>query len=166
MTTRDLRLVRTMRRQGIVYPRITLREARRAGLPLSLACALLQKESGGGKNEFGHDPTSSIPEAWMGKTVTRIRYLYYKRNRQRGAGMQGVGPCQLTWWATQDRADALGGCWKPGPNMRVGFSALRALIRAHGIQSGAAAYNGSGPAAVKYGEDFLAKARAWHKVLA
>ena len=75
--------------------------------------------------------------------------------------MQGVGPCQLTWFSFQDDADKLGGCWKPQVNMRVGFQRLASLVRTHGDSVGARMYNGSGDAAVAYSADLLKKAAAW-----
>jgi len=152
-----------MRAHGIVYPRIALREARVTGLPLHFACALLQKESSGGANVFGHDPVR--PPQAFGGSVNLLRYKKYKRLRERGFGNQGVGSCQLTSAGLQDRADQAGGCHLPGPNMRVGFSTLRALIRTLGPEHGAARYNGSGPAAVAYGRDLVQKAGIWRIVL-
>ena len=58
--------------------------------------------------------------------------------------MQGVGPCQLTWWELQDAADAQGGCWRPEINMRVGFGHLAALVKRYGECRRRAPYNGSG----------------------
>ena len=63
-------LIERLRAAGLVAPRTTVREAERAGLPLALACALLEKESSGGRNVFGHDPTIF---AGAGK-VTRANY--------------------------------------------------------------------------------------------
>jgi hypothetical protein len=159
----DEQLVAVMRAHGIVSPRIALREARVTGLPLHFACALLQKESSGGVNVFGHDPVR--PPQVFGGPVNLLRYRKYKRLRQRGFGNQGVGPCQLTSTGLQERADQAGGCHLPGPNMRVGFSTLRALIRAVGPERGAARYNGSGAAAAAYGRDFVQKAGIWQTVL-
>ncbi len=129
-------------------------------LPLSLAYALFQQESGF-RNVFGHDPVRSI----RGGAVTKARYLYYKARRKRGLGMQGVGPGQLTWYATQDRADALGGCWKYGVNVRVALATLKANIRANGYAKGIERYNGSGPAAVRYSREVRAKQKRWHAIL-
>ena len=53
----DRQLVKLMREHAIVLPRITLQEARRAGLELAVACGVLEQESRGGDNVFGHDPT-------------------------------------------------------------------------------------------------------------
>jgi hypothetical protein len=162
----DKKLLALMKAHGVVNPAQTLKATRATGLPLHYACAMLWKESLGGQNVFGHDPTASIPRSWMGKTVTKARYVVYKKNRKAGLGMQGVGPTQLTWYAFQDRADALGGCWNPYANMLVGFAVLRANIKLHGPQKGAARYNGSGPMADRYGRDFIVKANRWKAWLA
>lgn len=138
--------------RGIRYPKTTVREARKAGLPLSLACAFLMQESAGGQNVFGHDPVANPVK---GGKVTKSRYLEYKTNRKRGLGMQGVGPMQLTWYAYQDAADAIGGCWKVSCNMRVGFRLVTDLIKQHGTRSGIRHYNGAGPAAERYASEVL-----------
>ena len=50
---------------------------------------------------------------------------------------------QLTSPGLQDRADALGGCWKVDPNIRVGVEYLAGNIQRLGLYRGVAAYNGS-----------------------
>jgi hypothetical protein len=154
-----------MHEHGIVYPATTILEANRAHLKLSIACALLDQETGGGTNEFGHDPTSSIPVSWRGRFVTRSRYAYYRVRRRLGKGMQGVGPCQLTYWSIQDRADALGGCWKPWINMHVGFGDLAGMIREYGMHDGLRRYNGSGAAAEHYAGQVTERIGPWHERL-
>ena len=162
MTKRDRTIV-ALRDHGIVNPIWTYDEAKAALLPLSLAAALLDQESGGGRNVFGHDPTIFIGAG----TVTRWSYARYKLRRRLSGNrlMQGVGPVQLTWWAKQDRADSLGGCWAPRCNMRVGFEDLAANIRRDGLHAGIAAYNGSGAAAQRYADSVLHRARYWKAVL-
>jgi hypothetical protein len=157
------KLVRVLRAHGIVNPKWTIAAAKKAGLKLAYACAMLDKESGGGHNEFGHDPTIFVGAG----VVTRLKYAAYKKRRKASGNraMQGVGPTQLTWWSTQDKADAIGGCWKPLCNMIVGFTSLAALIRKYGPQAGAARYNGTGPAADAYGRDFMVKVRKWNAIL-
>jgi peptidoglycan hydrolase-like protein with peptidoglycan-binding domain len=157
----DHALITRLRAGGIVTPRIAIAEARRAGLPLAYACALLEKESSGGHNVFGHDASifSGAGE------VTRDKYLAYKRLRGK-TKMQGVGPAQLTWWELQDAADREGGCWRPEVNMRIGFRHLAALMRQHGEADGARRYNGSGAAAAAYSKDLLSRARRWERILA
>ena len=158
------RLIERLRAEGVARPQAVVEEARRAGLRLALACALLEKESGGGRNVFGHDPTIFVGAG----EVTRAKYREYKKRRVASGNrqMQGVGPCQLTWWEFQDTADREGGCWRPEVNMRVGFRHLVALINQHGEADGARRYNGSGDAAEAYSRDLLAKAKIWDAKLA
>lgn len=160
MRPRDAKSVRRLRRAGFVYPVRTVWAARKAGISIASAAALLEKESYRGKNVFGHDVVANPVK---GGAVTKRRYAAYKRYRKAGKGMQGVGPCQLTWYEFQDRADALGGCWRPAINMLVGFQLLRQLVRDKGLQQGAAAYNGQGAAAQAYGRDFVEKKRKWQQ---
>jgi hypothetical protein len=162
--TREEHSVDVMRAHGIVNPLIAYEEAVRSRLPLDLACALLDQESGGGRNVFGHDPTICV--GWG--SVTYLKYVAY-RIRRRNSGnrlMQGVGPVQLTWWSTQDEADREGGCWRPRFNMRVGFRHLHYNVLRYGLHPGVAAYNGSGPAAQHYADVVLERADVWKRRLA
>lgn len=130
------------------------------GLPLSMACAMLQMETNGA-NVFGHDPVRRGQV--FGGRVTRARYLFYKA-RRRALGNQGVGPCQLTSTFLQDDADRRGGCWKPLHNMEVGFLFLRGLYQKHGTaQLAFQFYNGSGAAAVHYGDVAANLVGVWHR---
>ena len=116
----------------------------RHGVPVSLVCAVLEVETGF-QNVFGHDsvrnPVKSPPRGLL--AVTQDRYKQYLRFRRQGLGNQGVGPMQLTSPGLQDRADALGGCWKVDPNIRVGVEYLAGNIQRLGLYRGVAAYNGS-----------------------
>jgi hypothetical protein len=47
-------------------------------------------------------------------------------------------------------------------SMGVGFSFLKQLQAQHGREGGFAAYNGSGPAAVAYGQRAMERAAIWH----
>jgi hypothetical protein len=127
-----------------------------AGLNIALAASLLIQESGGGENIYGHDPTIFVGAG----QVTEANYQVYLAERRHSGNtlMQGVGPCQLTYWSLQDAADRLGGCWKPLCNMRVGFSHLAEAIRRSGLRAGVAAYNGSGPAAEAYAQEVIQRA--------
>lgn len=152
-----------IRAHGGRYEDIIIREAKRSGLPVALLCALVEKESGF-SNVFGHDPTIFAGAG----TVTKQKYLDYKKRRgpQGKGGMQGVGPCQLTWWTLQDRADRLGGCWMPGPNIRVGAAHLKSLVEAHGLADGLRRYNGDGAMAQAYSRDMLRRKAVWDARLA
>ena len=159
-------VARAIRAHGGRYETVVVREARRVRLPVALACAIVEKETGF-RNVFGHDavrnPIKSPPGGLL--AVTRENYAQYLEHRRQGLGNQGVGPMQLTSPGLQDRADQLGGCWQPGPNIRVGLEFLAGNIRRLGLRPGVVAYNGSGPAAQRYGDDVLARARLWEQRL-
>lgn len=146
------------KRNGIVNPIISYNEARRAGLSYAVLCAVLEQESGGGHNVFGHD---AVRNPIKGGRVTKQRYLQYKQYRQRGYGMQGVGPMQLTYYGYQDLADRLGGCWKPKYNIRIGANKLAKDIHRSGLYGALKAYNGSDA----YARQVMARVRKWQRIL-
>jgi len=167
LTPADLLLVPKLRSLDVQFPVYTLRAAKQTGVPIALAASILRQETDGGHNEWGHDPTIFIggydakhAKHWGEEPVTKAAYLAYKlqRGKTGEGGMQGVGPCQLTWYALQDAADAAGGCWKPYPNMLVGFGHLAQLIKRNGFRIGIAAYNGDGPAAQAYANIVISRA--------
>jgi hypothetical protein len=130
------------------------------GLELAAAATLLEKESSGGRNVYGHDPVQTGGFYEKGGPVTKESYLQYKAHRGE-LGAQGVGPTQLTLPAFQDRADARGGCWDWRVNALVGFEVLSGLIKAKGVRSGFRGYNGSGPAAEAYATDAMKRLQVW-----
>jgi RNA polymerase-binding transcription factor DksA len=154
----DAELSRVMKQNGIVKPAATLRVAREVALALPLACALLEQESSGGHNVFGHD---NVRNPIKGGNVTKARYLEYKRYRDLGLGSNGVGPTQLTWSGYQDRADELGGCWVYDVNLRVGFGVLGANIRQSGVYRGYWNYNGG----EAYARQVMPKLQRWQSLL-
>ncbi len=127
---------------------MTVAEAERTGLPLAVGCVMLMLETSGGHNVFGHDRTP-LPDDRLpyrkGGPVTEATYRAYKEMRgpdgKGPGGRQGVGPTQLTWHTLQDRADALGGCWIPEINIRIGFETLAGHVRRHGVRDAFALYN-------------------------
>lgn len=150
-----------MRRRGITDPGLTLRVARAVGLPLAYACTLLELETSGGRNVFGSDPGYHGPH--KGLPVTQDRYREYRRYAAETGEHNGVGYTQLTSEGLQVRADELGGCWRPEPNVRVGFGFLHDLIEEAGsAELGFTRYNGS-PA---YGRRALGLAAEWQRYLA
>lgn len=158
---RNILLARKAKKYRMKNALRTVIEAKRAKMPVSLGFALVEQETGDGANVFGHDPTIYAGAG----TVTESKYKAYKRRRGHSQ-MQGVGPLQLTWWATQDAADKLGGCWVPKNNLRVGFATLAALIRQYGYAKGIERYNGSGPRAVAYSRSVRERQEKWHRRLA
>lgn len=163
MNHKDLIYARRAKRYGMQNSLRIVIEAKRASIPISLGFALAEQETGKAINEFGHDPTRSIPDSWKGTTVTRTKYRYYKAHRR--FGYQGVGPLQLTWGPTQDVADRLGGCYKPAYNFRVGFATLAALIKTYGMWAGVSRYNGAGSAARAYANSVISRMHKWHRRL-
>jgi hypothetical protein len=162
MKPRDLPYLIRAKRGGARYARVLIEEARREDVPLSLAFAICEQETGFA-NIFGHDPTIFVGAG----RVTRGKYFAYRRQRRpngRG-GMQGVGPMQLTYFSIQDEADHEGGCWKPRFNIRVGLRTLRANIRQHGQHEGIARYNGTGDAAERYARQVEGRQGRWHAIL-
>lgn len=156
-----LKRARIARRHGQKYPFLTAYEANKAGLTPALGYALAEQETGTSRNVYGHDPVRN--PAPKGGHVTKRNYLgTYLPARRRGLGMQGVGPLQLTWYATQDVADRLGGCYRRRYNLRVGFRTLAALIRQYGYADGIRRYNGSGPAADAYSRSVRSRAAKWY----
>lgn len=152
---------------GIRNPQLVIETAQATGLELAAAAAMLEKESSGGRNLWGHDAVATGGAYNKGDEVTQGAYLRYKQAIETGrAGRQGVGPCQLTYYTLQDQADNLGGCWDPRHNLRVGFQHLAGLIRAHGVKDGFRRYNGTGTAADRYADDVMAKLGAWRARLA
>ena len=141
------------------------RIAAEEGLEPAAAAVVLVKESGGGRNVWGHDDVDTGDIYTKGSPVTRDAYLRYKARRD-VLGAQGVGPCQLTYPPLQDQADALAGCWDWSSNVRVGLRHLAGLIRAYGDREGFRRYNGSGPAAENYGRHAVALLGDWRIRLA
>lgn len=143
---------------GIVYPILSWQAAQKTGVDFAILCAVLEQETAGGHNVYGHDP------GWFcgAGTVTQANYRTYKAGRA-AHNAQGVGPMQLTWPPYQDQADAAGGCWKPAANIATGADILAQLLHDHGNWRDAlTAYNGS----TTYADEVLAKAAAWRARLA
>jgi len=165
VTQGDRRLARLVDEiSDSAYGALVVAEARRAGLPVSLACALVEQESGF-RNVFGHDRVR-WPQIRGGR-VTRARYVRYRALR-RACGNQGVGVTQLTATAFQTRASRLGGCWKVTYQLRVGFEELARLIGKYGRYRGLASYN-AGEAGWKNGRGYAdqveSRMRRWHERL-
>jgi murein DD-endopeptidase MepM/ murein hydrolase activator NlpD len=147
-----------LRAAGARYESEIVRESKRSGVAVPLICAVLEVESGF-RNVFGHDKVRNPIKSPDGGLleVTAERYRRYLDYRRQGLGNQGVGPMQLTSPGLQDRADALGGGYAVGPNIRVGVEYLAAKIKERGLYRGVAAYNGS----TVYADKVLAREKVW-----
>ena len=158
-------VVDTLKAWGIQRPEQVVEISARTGLPLALGCAILDQESGGGRNVWGHDGGANVRTGGTytpGAPVTREAYERYRKLADAMVIIrQGVGPMQLTARSWQDAADARGGCWDPYANTLAGFTGLVALVNRYGLPDGVRRYNGSGEAAERYRDTVLARYRAW-----
>lgn len=167
---RDIALANKAKKKGMQNSLRIILEARRTGIPISLAFALIEQESTNGANVWGHD--DGKPFEGAGK-VTKENYRKYKWLRDRGGkgqgGMQGVGPAQLTHWSFQDEADRRGGAWKPKHNISTAFDHLSHLIQMEGKSKGLAIYNAGATNwrnGIGYANSVQTKQKKWHKALA
>lgn len=144
---------------AILIPDIAVKHAQWVGCDLAAACVMLILESSGGRNVFQG-----------GEPVTEESYRAYLATRDE-TGARGVGPTQLTWPPLQDEADALGGCWVPEVNCRVGFKLLDAHIRAHGHREAFGRYRAGwgwaqDPDAVAYVDEAMGLLATWQAIVA
>lgn len=157
--------VDTLAAWGIQLPADVAEISARTGLPLALACALLEQESGGGHNVWGHDGGAGVRTGGSykpGGPVTAANYATYRKLADPGVIIrQGCGPCQLTSRSWQDAADARGGCWDPRANMLAAFTGLVTMINQWGLPDGVRRYNGSGVGAEAYRDSVLTRYRTW-----
>jgi len=157
MTATDKEKIQIAANLGIKMPFRAMKVSHAVPIPYGVLCAFLEQESGGGQNIYGHDP------GWFcGKgPVTRENYAVYKAGRA-AHNSQGVGPMQLTYYAFQDRADALGGCWRPYVNMLVGAQILKEyFVKYKTWHLAAYHYNGSGEAAERYADAVTEKIKKY-----
>ena len=160
---RDLQLARKAKRAGANYSLRIILEARRAELPISLAFALVEKESGF-RNIFGCDDGSILCH----KPVTHARVLQLLHHVQGGGVSNGVGLTQLTWPGYIRLAEREGGAHKERVQLKVGFSVLRGHILAHGERRGLASYNAGdpwSPAGQRYATQVEVLQSKWHRIL-
>jgi hypothetical protein len=158
LSSRDRQLARRLARMGIRKPFVTVAALRKAHIKPQTAVALLRKESGGGRHVFGHDHGSNLPDRppYSGHNVTerRAKLLFAS------PFSNGVAETQLTSKSFVQIARRRGGEWRPFINMWTGFELLGTLIRDHGVQDGAARYNGGNSSlgernGAAYGRDFV-----------
>lgn len=156
--------IRTATKYGIANAGAAAVACRRAGIPFFVACALLEKESGG-RNIYGHDRGGAFSGA--GDTqVTDINFMRFLTLVFGGQTSNGVGPCQITYKGyfpiMLDRglnpADPL-------DNMTFGFELLAANYRTAGTwELAGARYNGGGnpnASARAYGADLQHRITQW-----
>ena len=174
---------------GLVNADLIVQAATATGIPLAIAAAMIQKESGG-KNVYGHDgsvetgpgvfSTRYGPVVIGGTTyaqgsnipVTQGNFAEFLRRVTAGKKSNGVGPAQLTYagyfkqYPTYEFWDALA-------NIKFGLTILADYLDGDtsdaSISSAGARYNGGtnpGEKALAYGADLLTKTKAWRAKLA
>jgi hypothetical protein len=152
---RDVLLARRARRAGAKHALKTIRLARRVGVPISWAFALVDQESGF-RNIFGHDRGSIL----HGLPVTPGRVAILLRHVNDGGASNGVGLTQLTWPPYIKRAQRQGGAHKPKVQIAVGLDILK-QVSGGDYRGRAWQYNG----ARSYQAQIAAKQARWHRVL-
>jgi hypothetical protein len=162
---RAVSAIAVMHQYGLVLAEELIVAAAAEGAEPAVAATLMAGESNA-RNVWGNDPVDTGGAYVKGGPVTRENYLAYRALIRTGRiGRQGCGPAQATSAYYQDLADSLGGCWDPVANMRAGLRGLQQLIARYGVQGGAQRYNGSGSAAVTYGQNFVARYQTWQNRL-
>lgn len=165
--TYHARLIKAAAQHGIVDPTNALNAAVYTGVNFSVVCTSLLMESWGGKNVWGGDPGGdALPSQWFEHPVTPSEWNVYWANVKRGLTTNGCGGMQLTSEGLQQSANNLGGCWLPGPNFKVGAIFMRQLLAEVGdnVERAYQDYNGSGSAAIRYGQNAAALEAQLHWV--
>ena len=142
--------------------------ARRADVPLAVAAALAELESGG-RNVFGHD-AGGVHSAPRGTDVpvTRKSYQELVARVAQGETSNGVGPAQITWPPYFAQAAERGlRLWEPEDNLAFGLEILRGHLggdlSAEGIARAGTLYNAGtlSDGVTAYGRRLAAATRAW-----
>lgn len=174
---------------GLVNADLIVQAATATGIPLAIAAAMIQKESGG-KNVYGHDGSAETgpgvfstkygPVVIGGTTyaqgsdipVTQGNFAEFLRRVTAGEKSNGVGPAQLTYAGYFKQAPDYP-FWDALANIRFGLTILADYLdddfSDSSISSAGVHYNGGtspGSKALAYGADLLAQTKIWRARLA
>lgn len=146
--------------------------SRRAGVPLSVAAALAEVESGG-RNVFGNDRGGVFSRPGRPDVpVTPERVAELRRRVAAGETSNGIGPAQITWPPFFDRADAAGlDLADPEDNLTLGLTILaehaRGDLSPAGLERAGTLYNAGTLAGgvTDYGRRLARAAAAWEERL-
>jgi len=132
------------------------RYAKRTGVGLSLAFALVEQESGF-RHIFGHDYGGPFP----GLAVTRSRYRKLVAHIKRGGYSNGVGFLQITYPVYLIEHPGL---WRKRANLKFGLAVIKNYIKVYGERKGLGAYNG-GPSNPQwdYADLVIWRKRRWQR---
>lgn len=162
MATDETKLIEMIKGAGFSFGPAIVAEAKREGVRLALALALVEQESGF-RNIFGCDSGKQLDTApWCHQPVTSERVKELIAFVGRGGTSNGVGLTQLTSIDLIKQAEAEGGAHKVVAQCRVGFRFLHGLIERNQERAGIGAYNGgeSNPN-FKYADSVLALRGKW-----
>jgi hypothetical protein len=156
------KLIQMVKDEGFSFGPAIVSEARRAGVQLALALALVEQESGF-RNIFGCDSghrRNSAP--WCHQDVTHERVQELISLVDSGGVSNGVGLTQLTSIGLIKQAESEGGAHTVDAQCRVGFRFLHDLIERHHEREGIGAYNGGeANPNMRYADSVLALRAAW-----
>lgn len=146
--------------------------SRRAGVPLSVAAALAEVESGG-RNVFGNDRGGVFSRPGRPDVpVTPERVAELRRRVAAGETSNGIGPAQITWPPFFDRADAAGlDLADPEDNLTLGLTILaehaRGDLSPAGLERAGTLYTAGTLAGgvTDYGRRLARAAAAWEERL-
>jgi hypothetical protein len=162
MNAQDREYVRRARANGAQHAYRIILEARRAGIPLSWAFALVEQESGF-RNIFGCDwgegsNRFSAPYCRVPVTQARIRTLL-AHGKPNGVGLTQLTDFSYVRRAERTKAARAYGAHLPANQIRVGMEVLKEKTGGH--MDEAWRYNG----AFSYQREIQAKQRRWHNIL-
>lgn len=149
-------------------PAAIVAAAGRAGVPVAVAAALAELETGG-RNVYGHDRGGvfAAPDGAL-VPVTPESLAELRARVAAGERSNGVGPAQITWPPLFDRADALGlDLAEPEDNMTLGLMVLaehaRGDLSPAGLERAGTLYNAGTLAegVTDYGRRLARAAAAW-----
>ena len=174
---------------GLTNADLIVQAATATGIPLAIAAAMIQKETGG-RNVYGHDGSAETgPGVFSTKygpvtigdttyaqgsdiPVTQANFAEFLRRVTAGEKSNGVGPAQITYSGYFKQAPDYP-FWDALANIRFGLTILADYLDDDfsdaSISSAAAHYNGGtnpGPRALAYGADLLTKTKIWRARLA
>lgn len=156
---------------GLSNAGLIVEAADRTGVPLAIAAAMVEKESGG-RNVYGHDTGGVFSVPGRDIEVTQENYGEFLRRVLAGEKSNGVGPAQITYRGYFERYPEYP-FGEPLANIRFGLTILADYLRGDysdaSVAAAGARYNGGtnpGPRALAYGADLLTKTKAWRVRLA
>lgn len=143
---------------GLANVELIAKAADKAGLPFYVACALMERESGG-RNVYGHDKGGAL--SGFPYEVNEGNYRVFEWLIGNGQTSNGVGPCQITWKGFFPAMVKLGlKPWDALDNMTYGMGLLASYYKAKGSWTLAGKqYNGS----LTYGVGLAKQIAAWKK---